>query len=68
MHTIAEDGASNKPRPELKNLGTITIELYFARAGKTEYLDHEGSSKVNVEHGKIHEKHLKGQAISAQAK
>jgi hypothetical protein len=48
-------------------LGTITIKLYRARAGEANFYD-TGDSVVNAAHENIHEKHLKGQAISTQAK
>jgi hypothetical protein len=66
--SLAEDEAYSKPRPELNDLGTITVKFYIARAGKTEYCDYGDSSEFNVGHENIHEKHLKGQAISTQAK
>jgi len=65
--SLAEDGALGKPRPELKDLGTITVKLYRVQAGKSEYRDY-ADYKVKVGHTNIHEKHLKGQAISTQAK
>lgn len=66
----AEDGPSSKPRPELKDLGTITVKIYPVRAGKPKIHSHHRSSrpKMMVAHENIHEKHLKGQAISTQAK
>jgi len=64
---LAEDPAYNKPRPELKHLGTITVELYYVRASQGK-LDGRDKSKDTTEHENIHEKHLKGQAISTQAK
>ncbi|KAH0194118.1 hypothetical protein KCU99_g5987, partial [Aureobasidium melanogenum] len=66
----SEDGPSSKPRPELKDLGTITVKIYPVRAGKPKIHSHHRSSrpKMMVAHENIHEKHLKGQAISTQAK
>ncbi|KAI4763875.1 hypothetical protein E4T52_04242 [Aureobasidium sp. EXF-3400] len=63
-----EDGASTKPKPELKDLGMITVELYHAKAGKSKNSVDGTYSKVNVGQEKIHEKELKGQAISSQIK
>ncbi|KEQ73432.1 hypothetical protein M436DRAFT_46915 [Aureobasidium namibiae CBS 147.97] len=64
----SEDRAYAKPRPELNHLGTITVKLYHSKAGKTDFRDSDNASEANVGHENIHEKHLKGQAISTQAK
>ncbi|KAG9551953.1 hypothetical protein KCU71_g14153, partial [Aureobasidium melanogenum] len=66
----SEDGVFNKPRPELKDLGTIAVKLYHIQAGK-EQVHSQGRnthSDMMTAHENIHEKHLKGQAISTQAK
>lgn len=64
--STAEDVECNKPRPELRDLGTITVKLCYAHVegGPSRCT---GSTKISV-HENIHEKHLKGQAISQQAK
>lgn len=46
----------------------ITVELYHVRAGKTEAAGRDQSANPHFGQEKIHEKHLKGQAISTQAK
>jgi hypothetical protein len=66
--SLAEDGALSKPRPELKDLGMITVELYQVRAGKAEFCNINAHTGVNTGHENIPEKHLKGQAISTQVK
>ncbi|KAI5256730.1 hypothetical protein E4T42_01510 [Aureobasidium subglaciale] len=66
-----EDVSSSKPRPELKDLGTITAEFRVGISQKEEHYEkpyHDTSNKPTVGHENVHEKHLKGQAISQQAK
>jgi hypothetical protein len=65
--TIAEDVAHNKPRPELMDLGTITAKVYFSHAEGNYSIHGPDHTKINL-HENIHEKHLKGQAISQQAR
>ncbi|KAI5239392.1 hypothetical protein E4T43_06741 [Aureobasidium subglaciale] len=65
-----EDVSSSKPRPELKDLGTITAEFRVGISEKRKHREksyHDSTNKPTVGHGNIHEKHLKGQAISQQA-
>ncbi|KAG9525870.1 hypothetical protein KCU93_g5714, partial [Aureobasidium melanogenum] len=65
----SEDVACTNPRPELRDLGTITVKLYHAilRKKHAAASQRHDSKKLNVGHEAIHEKHLKGQAISHQA-
>ncbi|KAI5269935.1 hypothetical protein E4T47_06590 [Aureobasidium subglaciale] len=65
-----EDVSSSKPRPELKDLGTITAEFRVGISEKRKHREksyHDSTNKPTVGRGNIHEKHLKGQAISQQA-
>ncbi|KAK6007689.1 hypothetical protein QM012_004503 [Aureobasidium pullulans] len=66
----SEDGVFNKPRPELKDLGTITVKLYHVQASKEQIHSRARNSHSDMmtAHENIHEKHLKGQAISTQTK
>ncbi|KAH0006758.1 hypothetical protein KCU78_g12140, partial [Aureobasidium melanogenum] len=66
----SEDGALSKPRPELKDLGMITAKLYHVQASKAKIRSYDRNSRsdLKIAHENIHEKHLKGQAISTQAK
>ncbi|KAI4721052.1 hypothetical protein E4T48_02746 [Aureobasidium sp. EXF-10727] len=64
-----EEGSSSKLRPELKDLGTITIELFYAHTnGGKQGGPSQDTPKIQVGQQEIHEKNLKGQAISYQAK
>lgn len=65
---IAEQGTSGKPKPELRDLGMITIKLYHAKAGRSHLAKHSNFSDLNVGQEKLHEKDVKGQAISSQIK
>lgn len=66
IHFVAEDVECNKPRPELQDLGMITVKLYYGHVEGNPYPCPD-SAKINM-HENIHEKHLKGQAISQQTK
>ncbi|KAL2032884.1 hypothetical protein VTO58DRAFT_106056 [Aureobasidium pullulans] len=63
-----EDAISKTVKPDLKDLGTISVKLYYAelleKRQKTKHYD----QRVKVGHENLHEKHLKGQAMSYQAK
>ncbi|KAI5199062.1 hypothetical protein E4T39_06405 [Aureobasidium subglaciale] len=64
-----EIGATSKPRPELKDLGTITVKLHVGLTEKRQREKSQRDSNIpTIGHENIHEKHLKGQAISQQAK
>ncbi|KAI4841068.1 hypothetical protein E4T44_07866 [Aureobasidium sp. EXF-8845] len=65
-----ENGPSSKPNPELKHLGTITIILHHSQAGQARASKARNfSSQINnVRQERVHEKDLKGQAISSQIK
>ncbi|KAG9683846.1 hypothetical protein KCU95_g18026, partial [Aureobasidium melanogenum] len=63
----SEDVAHNKPRPELMDLGTITAKIYFSHAEGNYSVHGPDHTKIKL-HENIHEKHLKGQAISQQAR
>lgn len=65
--SIAEDAACNKARPELQDLGTITVKLHYAHVQGSPNFHSSDFSKISM-HEDIHEKHLKGQAISQQVK
>ncbi|KAG9591013.1 hypothetical protein KCU97_g7209, partial [Aureobasidium melanogenum] len=66
-HLDAENVTCNKPRPELQDLGTIAVKLHYAHVQGSPNYHSPDSSKVNMPEN-IHEKHLKGQAISQQVK
>ncbi|KAG9517388.1 hypothetical protein KCV07_g6166, partial [Aureobasidium melanogenum] len=64
----SEEGLSNKSRPDLKDLGTITVKLFYAHSNWSREAPFLDFPKVNVGQEVVHEKNLKGQAISNQAK
>ncbi|KAG9550740.1 hypothetical protein KCU71_g14050, partial [Aureobasidium melanogenum] len=63
----SEDVTCNKPRPELQDLGTIAVKLHYAHVQGSPNYHSPDSFKINMPEN-IHEKHLKGQAISQQVK
>ncbi|KAI4742230.1 Cut8-domain-containing protein [Aureobasidium sp. EXF-12298] len=64
----SEEGLSNKSRPDPKDLGTITVKLFYAHSNWSREAPFLDFPKVNVGQEVVHEKNLKGQAISNQAK
>ncbi|KAH0364052.1 hypothetical protein KCU65_g6977, partial [Aureobasidium melanogenum] len=64
----SEEGLSNKLRSDLKDLGTITVKHFYAHSNWSREAPFLDFPKVNVGQEVVHEKNLKGQAISNQAK
>ncbi|TIA38770.1 hypothetical protein D6C79_07788 [Aureobasidium pullulans] len=63
-----EDAISKTLKPDLKDLGTITVKLYYAELLEKRQKTQHNHQRVKFGHENLHEKHLKGQAMSYQAK
>lgn len=65
-HSTAEEVARSGPNPKFEELGTITVKLQYAMVKGT--TQSPRGHRTNLDQETIHEKDLKGRAISHRVK